>query len=247
MEKFNKIVTGWSGNEMPDVVLACIDSWVKLGYEVQIYSEFPIQIPGVTVFNMESIDYDRNLVAEIKTKTTRISAIWNYLRLVLLRDNPGFTWVDTDVYLFKYPFPKAKNLLVTEDIKGSCGEISANNNFLKLDYNNACDAIYELRTCVSQNTKIPLGTTGPRLLDKMWKSGQLDADVVMSPKFVNSVPWWDFYKFYSETEIEKNENTFGLHLWLNMKTFKEIEIGEGCFIDNIVKKYKESEPEAEIK
>ena len=161
----------WIGKKISRMEIACMRSFVSLGYKYHLYTydhidNVPDEIKicdGNLIVNKKEI-FTYNLPNEQGGNS--VSAFSNLFRYKLLYEKGGW-WVDTDVYLLK-KLPNYDYVLVQEDknkIASCILKFPPKNKFNQMCYD----------VCVNKNSKdLVWGETGPLLVTEISKKLKLN-------------------------------------------------------------------------
>jgi hypothetical protein len=103
-----KIVSFWHGPRIRNLDMVCVASWVKLGYEVEIYSFAPIEaVPQGVVLRDAAEVLSAKYLEMLKPVYRQARQSWqpvvNYsdlFRIALMQQGRGL-WLDMDIALFR--------------------------------------------------------------------------------------------------------------------------------------------------
>lgn len=202
------IVNGfWHGEQIDELSLFCINSWIKNGYEFHLWTfNKDISVKNATIKDARVLTpsssyftYDRGHSAGSPV------AFSNYFRAVLLYELGGL-YVDLDMLCIKpynftqeYVFCKQQHSAYPLSI--GTGIIYTNRNKNRI--------FKEWRDSILEKRKNPIthGDLGPDLFTRLIVKNKL-LHYTLSKEYFNPVDWEDPDKMF-----EKKLDTFGIHLY----------------------------------
>ena len=214
----NIIQTLWIGKSLSIVENLCLNSFVKNGHEVHLYTyEKDISIPqGVRKRNANEILPQ----AEIFTYSNgpgkgSFSGFSNFFRYKLLNLKGGW-WVDTDVIALK-PFEFDEDFVfASEKLRGETKKTHISSCVIKA---NKSSKIFEeaFQICNQKNkSEISWGETGPRLVHELVIKHGMQKHVKESKCF-NPVDYFQFNQILNKEDKEINlSSSVAVHLWNEM-------------------------------
>ena len=245
MIKFNKneLFSLWIVNEPTIINFKCWDSWIKLGYHVNLYVDKPQNIPQKYHSQM-NIKLVNTVFSDFEFNTTHLlqsTDVWRFKYLLKF----GGTWLDSDMFLYKR-LPHDDIIISSEHTLKSGAfksktHLKPNIGVLRFPPNNvfvkAVVAKIELNTV--EDVKDSKNNTSKMLKyiklmnSKKWCHY---LDLVSEPHIYCPVPWaWAKELFWSKTVAVdktkyglnfnyKNDETIGVHLWENIAKQKQEKI-----------------------
>jgi len=220
--------TFWHGGELSPLHWACIDSFVKQGHELRVFSyEEPKLPPGTTLENARQIVDE----AELFEFERSFSAFSNIFRYRLLLEHGGW-WVDTDVYCRTREIPDCTYSWAEQ----SPGSI--NGAVLRFPSDDATlESILEEALIIGKNLET-WGELGPRLLTKHL-GGRTFADHYGSTSAFYPVHWLEAHRFWLPEGNESIQSRCAqspfIHLWGSMFSRYGIDIDQapprGSFLE----------------
>ena len=224
----------WAGESVSAYEAACMSSFVRHGYALNVYSYGGISnLPsGAALCSAHDIvdeKYVRAYLIKGKPSLSHFSDLFRY-RLFQKTD---FIYVDTDLYLlrpFDFVFPKT--VLALEDKANICGAI------MRIDRASPLLAQLVARTEKLAGRDLVWGETGPRLVtsafgnDIAWKNA-------FRPDLFFPIHYNEFWKTFLPEHREECESlcrgAYTLHLWNNIVgkvgVWKEVLPPEGCYLE----------------
>ena len=209
-----KFGTFWAGPRLSALEVACLSSFARKGYEVELYSYDRLEScpSGVSLRDAReilSIDYLDHFKINGKISYSHFSDLFRY-NMFLKTAN---VWIDTDLLLTqRFDFPLGDRVLAKESACVLCGAImrlpSADPQLPKL--------ISETETIA--NGHFRWGATGPKLLTK--RLDQATVSGAYDPAIFFPIAYDDFWKTllpeYAEECAAQAQNSYTLHLWNNI-------------------------------
>jgi hypothetical protein len=223
----------WGGGDLPALDRACLASFVRHGYEINVYSFDPVQFlpEGVRFVDANSI-VERAAMTEFRYKgRPNLSHFSDYFRYEMF-SKTRHTWIDTDMMLLKrIDLPMYANLFAKENPTSICGAI------MRIDKNDQTLPLLLLHTKNLMNKELVWGATGPRLLTRVLGSRKIIGEAY-EQKFFFPINHTEFYlPFLPELCEECNArcgDAFTLHLWNNIVVqfgfWKDLAPPEGSFL-----------------
>lgn len=115
----NLLHTYYTGNTiMPDIFVRCLNSWIKLEYEIILFTNEKIE-------NLPEGNITCKAVAENVAASPAQRA--DLIRFKFLSENSGATWIDLDMFLVR-KIPLTKNIISSEQPNRSGGYKSSKTN-----------------------------------------------------------------------------------------------------------------------
>jgi hypothetical protein len=211
----------WHGNPLSLYEQLCISSFIKHGFEVNIWSFMELDIPkGANLKNAEDIISKDHLFKYTQAgKPGNISAFSDVFRFNLMFQKPGEWWFDTDSICLKdaseYAKLKENRRIVVgwEDLKHfSCG-IGA---MTMPDPNMAFALVYKQKEICELYTNIPWGEIGPRMVTNFCKEHNM-LDQFLPVEVFYPIGFYEWDQIYdvklTEDLLNKTKDAYMTHLW----------------------------------
>ncbi|RDJ35191.1 MAG: hypothetical protein DWQ19_10230 [Crenarchaeota archaeon] len=203
----NVVQSLWIGESLGRMEVACIKSFLRLGYEYHLYTYDDLaNIPeGTTILDGNEILSKERIFKYQGPKRLgggSYSGFSNYFRFNLLRIKGGI-WVDADVYCLKR-LPKVEDyLLVRHDDRNiTAGIIQCPVN---CEFANYCCEV-----CDSKDPNVIIwGETGPRLVKKAVKELGL-GELVRPHEMFFPIHWVNLRRFLENTPLG---DAYTIHFW----------------------------------
>ena len=238
----NELFSLWIINEPTIINFKCWDSWIRLGYQVNLYVDKPQNIPQKYHSKM-NIKLVNTVFNDFEFNTERLlqsTDVWRFKYILKY----GGTWIDSDMYLFKR-LPHDDIIISSEHtLKSgafkSKGDLKPNIGVLRFPPNNvfvkAVVNCIELTTVHDINDKKNYTSKMLKYI-KLIKSKKWNhyVDLVSEPHIFCPIPWlWAKELFWTKTTAKaldkqkyalnfsyKNDETIGVHLWENIAKQKQ--------------------------
>jgi len=197
----------WVGNHLSRMEQACINSFLNLGYEYNLYVYENIDnLPEkVKVFDANEIMPASELFVynlPLNKGGGSYSGFSNYFRYKLLHLKGG-TWVDTDVFLLK-DLPCKQVLVINQDFQSVASCI------LRFPLGHEVPKICN-KICVEKDKKkILWGETGPDLITAVTIDLKIKAE---SSAEYFPIGWQETHRFLHDEPIP---DTYTVHFWNEM-------------------------------
>jgi hypothetical protein len=204
--------TLWLGSQLGDLELACLESAVRVGHRLRVFSYDKLdRLPegAEAVHASEVMSFDL-LSSYMRRSTYSLAAnIWRY---ALLRNGPG-VWIDADFYLLR-PIVASGDYLF-----GWLNEKRIGNGVLRLPPDS--ELLKKLWDFVSNEStagsldQLPRTTTGPIALTRFaLETG--DARWAVERRVFHPIPWLLNVAVYQPTGDWRrfcSDQTVAIHLW----------------------------------
>jgi hypothetical protein len=211
----------WHGNPLSLYEKLCISSFVKHGFEVNVWSFMDLDVPEGAVLKDASEILPKDWLFKYKQggKQGCIAAFSDVFRLVLIYKHPGTWWFDTDSICLKdaseYAKLKEGRVIVAgwEDKNHHSIGIGA---LTITDQTTAFGLVCEQKKRSDELTDIPWAELGPRLVTRYFEKHN------MSDQFFETDVFYpiDFYKWnliydvsLTESLLDKCKDAYMHHLW----------------------------------
>ena len=244
----------WIGDYLNELSELCINSWLKLDYEIHLYID-TLNIPKNLEFYKNSKQLQFFKASDIlkynnKEDILPFADLWRFKMIF----DTGKTWLDADMYLLR-PLPQQKEIISSEFTFQSGAFKSdlfyvANIGVLRFD--NLHSEVLEktIKKINIMSTKIPERTERMKVFKKVvMKSNYLD---VSPPSWFCPISFWNTdqiyknepYKTKYNVEALQNdyilEHSYGIHLW-NYHTYNKVKqdfskIEKGSLYDKLLKR-----------
>jgi len=245
----NTISCLWIQKNLDEISNLCIESWLKQGYKVDIYTyslllNFSICNPICRDSRVKVID-----ARTIYDGEDDFLPCSDKFRFMLLNSKEQLIWMDTDVFLIKripkgtYVSSEACKKVGAFSPKGR--ELTANIGVISqeeriIDWGSIIDKINKKSLKQNQNKNSYMKIYQDVIHKK-------HMDIVKPPDYFCPISWAFAKEIYtmkdieggkfgiinSWTKIKQNEKVYGIHLWRNIKTVKKYEALEGCVYNQI--------------
>lgn len=221
--------TLWVGDTLNELSRLAIQSWINLGYKVNLWIYDPVNDPLLDNDNIELKDANEihllNVGDCVKKDILPFSDLWRYKLLY----NNGGIWLDADMVLLQRIYND--DIIISSEYTMKSGAYKshrdnvANIGVLKFKKNDellkkVIDKIYE-------NKRKAEFCDNMRLFQKQIKnSGEYD-NYVVAPRVFCPTPWWQCREQYynrdykKKYDVETPSNDYiiqtanGIHLWNN--------------------------------
>jgi len=247
MIKFNKneLFSLWIVNEPTIINFKCWDSWIRLGYDVNLYVDKPQNIP-IKYHSQMNIKLVDTVFSDFEFNPERLlqsTDVWRFKYLLKL----GGTWLDSDMYLFKR-LPHDDIIISSEHTLQSGafkskGHLKPNIGVLRFPPNNVfvkavvekieINTIHDIED--SKNSTSKMLKYIKLMQSKKWNHY---LKLVSDPDVFCPVPWtWAKELFWTQIDSKVmsktkyglnfnyiNDETIGVHLWENIAKQKQEKI-----------------------
>ena len=240
----NIVFTLWVDGFLDEFTKLSIRSWLKLGYEVDLYMYSEPEALDISEFDDLDVNFlDANDYVE-KPPLTNYAEIADYFRFNLLLKEGG-TWLDSDLVLLKR-LPEDEIIISSEHAR-QCNcyspkdrDWTANIGVLRFP----AYSLIILNTVTRINTAINRGLKSNSNRNNLMKIFQTVIhknyrELVSMPNLYCPISWAYVKELYSEPDINNvgkyginqkdmtwiMENSIGIHLWRNLA------ISKGYFVD----------------
>jgi len=210
------IQTMWVGNKLSTMERLSLNSFVKNGHDVHLYTYSDVEgVPeGVEVKDGNAI-LPEDMIFMYKDHKS-YSAFSNYFRYKLLSEKGGY-WVDTDVVcLKKFDFKTPFVFCSEEVLPLNQGNTHVGSCIIKMPAGNPI-ALDAFETCMEKKREMLVwGEIGPRLVKQMVEKYSMNF-FVKPPETFCPIPgcMWNLV-LNPEQEIKFGEETYAIHLWNEM-------------------------------
>ena len=211
----------WHGNPLSLYEKLCISSFVKHGFEVNVWSFMDLDVPEGAILKDASEILPEKWLFKYKQggKQGCIAAFSDVFRLVLIYKKPGVWWFDTDCICLKDESEYAK---LKEGKIVVAGWEDANHNSIGIgaltisDQSTAFGLVCEQKKIYDSLEDIPWAEIGPRLVTRYCQKHN------MSDQFFETNVFYpiDFYKWnliydpnLTESLLDKCKDAYMHHLW----------------------------------
>jgi len=228
----------WIGNQISRMERLSMQSFLKNGYTVHLYSYGHIDgIPdGVIIVNAnEIIPADR--IFKYKDYDS-YAGFANLFRYKLLMEKGGY-WSDLDIVCLK-PFPADEQYIFASErlFDQTC---RINNCFIKAPKNSPIMEYCYLSALSKKPEELNWGQTGPELLSEAVNKFAL-GEYVLHPDVICPVDFWNCQYFISKSINDIiDEETYTIHLWNEIwrrnKMNKSTVYDENCMYEELQKRY----------
>ena len=251
MSASHRFATFWQGALSP-LEAACIGSYVKRGYQINVYSYAPLSgLPaGVEARDARDIAPESALGSFLYAGKPNLSHFSDYFRYLLFQKTDQI-WVDADMYLArKIGEDLPATILAREWQPSICGAIMR----IGPESGNLDTLLRETEATMGKD--LLWGETGPLLLTKTFGKATL-LERAFRPERFYALDHDDFWKVFlpdclSECQ-RRTELSWGIHLWNNiidtLGYWKVIAPPAGSFLselllaDDLLGSFRETYPE----
>jgi hypothetical protein len=211
----------WHGNPLSLYEQLCISSFVKHGFEVNVWSFMDLKIPeGATLRDAKEIISQDHLYKYTQAgKPGNIAAFSDVFRFTLMFKKPGEWWFDTDSICLKDSIEynelklNKKIVLAYEDENKNSSGIGA---LTIPDQVVAQEILNEQSEICATITDIPWGIIGPRLATNYCIKNNME-DQILSVKVFYPIGYHEWDHIYdtslTETLLNKIKDSHMTHLW----------------------------------
>jgi len=237
----------WIGDELSDLEVLCINSFLKNGYDFHLYTYGTIKNAPkdcVILDGNEFLEESEVFSYKVGVGKGSFSAFSNLFRYKMLYDIGGI-WCDTDVINLN-PIPNMEYLFASEK---DGDEIVCASCFIKAPKGSAfAKYCYDKASSVDRE-KLEWGQIGPKLVGEAVKTYGLSDFIVPFKKF-NHVPWYSAELFFYDDPENMGEmlyesiasEAYCIHMWnevwRRLGLDKSAEFPKGCFYEVLKSKIK---------
>ncbi|MBN7817794.1 capsular polysaccharide synthesis protein [Algoriphagus pacificus] len=213
----------WHGKQLSSMHLACINSFLNLDiqYEIYTYSDISNIPDGVIVSDANEILKESFLFYDSKNSLASFSDLFRYSLLFL----KGGVWVDIDFYCL----PKFKTLSLDFPFFASEKTLSGDfiiSNFIiyfSADHPIMLHLVQNCLRMLNELEVIPWGDFGSNLIYKVLDNYNLDCHV-FNPLNFAPLNWFDLYDFNNKIKNLNWSKSYGIHLWNEVWSKENISI-----------------------
>jgi len=231
----NILSTLWIQGELDELTKLCLDSWVNVGYKVDLYTYQPTILKSN---NPNIIIKDAELICERDPNEAYApqSDLFRYnLALKYQKEKRHYIWIDSDMFLFRR-FPNNINIISSEHTKKK-GAFSSKKDYVPnigllqfLPNYNEINWEKIIEKCNKSNDK---QNTNKNNYMKIFQKEIKELDtLVLEPNAFCGISWANWKDLYQGMSCESKfgmevvndfydlinrPHTYGLHLWRNLK------------------------------
>ncbi|MFC6788914.1 hypothetical protein ACFQE0_04290 [Methylobacterium komagatae] len=209
-----KFGTFWAGPRLSALEVACLSSFARKGYEVELYSydkieNVPADVAVRDAGDVLSSEFLNHFKINGKVSYSHFSDLFRY-NMFLKTQN---IWIDTDLFLTRaFDFPLDGRVLAKESPSVLCGAI------MRLPSNDPHLPVLISETEAIATGNFRWGATGPKLLTKRLDKAAIDN--AYGPEIFFPISYTDFWKTllpeYAEECRQQTQKCYTLHLWNNI-------------------------------
>ena len=205
--------TFWQG-ELSGYEMACINSFLKRGYRLTVYSYDPLSLPpGAIAGDAASIVAPAGRQRFIYQGKPNLQHFSDYFRYVMFRKTEAI-WVDSDVLLLRgFDDSLPATVLARENQAAICNAV------MRIDNEGGRLDRLIARTEAAMDRELSWGETGPQSLERETGLKRILADAFPAERFFainHDMIWKAFLPAYAvECEV-MTANAWGAHLFNNV-------------------------------
>lgn len=211
----------WHGNPLSLYEQLCINSFIKHGFEVNVWSYMHLDLPkGANLKDAKEILSEKDLFKySYDGKSKNLSAFSDIFRVTLLLNKPNEWWFDTDCLCLKNALEftqlrQNKNIVISwEDIhknRVGLGVLNMSNEDLKVKL------IHKQKELLNSSNDFMWGTLSVILVTSFCKEHNLENEILPINVFY-PIGYWEIEKFYNiedtETSLKRCKDSYVCHLW----------------------------------
>jgi hypothetical protein len=216
MEKANFF---WYGNPLSLYEQLCLTSFIKNGFEVNVWSYMDLDLPeGVNLKNAQEIIPEDYLFKYTQAgKPKNMAAFSDVFRFNLTYQRPGEWWFDIDCICLKNSNEFSKIKSNKKIIIGWEDEFSANGAVLNIPNQEiGKDLITKQKYICDTVNDIPWGDIGPRLLTKFCLENNMLEEILPKETFYpvhfNQTSLF-FNTYETKNVLDMCQNSYTCHIW----------------------------------
>jgi hypothetical protein len=244
MEKANFF---WYGKPISLYEKLCLQSFIKNGFEVNVWSYMHLDIPeGANLKNAEEILSEEHLFKYSQDgKQKNMAAFSDVFRFNLTSQKSGEWWFDIDCICLK-PASEFSSLKDNRPLViGWEDRMYANGAVLNIpDKQIGLELIEEQRYICETVSNIPWGEIGPRLLTKFCHKKNI-SDLILSREVFYPIHYNQTELFFDTSNSEKIlnycSNSYTCHLWNEILHRRNVNKNElprkGTFLNKMFETY----------
>tara|TARA_Y100001972_G_scaffold102669_1_gene128412 strand:- start:596 stop:2125 length:1530 start_codon:yes stop_codon:yes gene_type:complete len=255
----NILSTLWIQGELDDLTKLCLESWVNLGYSVNLYT--------YEIDKMES-NHPNIFIKDAEEICTRYmidyapqADLFRYnLALKYQKEKRHYIWIDSDMFLLRR-FPNDINIISSEHTK-KVGAFKSKKDYVPnigllqfLPNYNEINWEKILNKCEKSNDN---QNSNRNNYMKIFQKEIKDLNIIIEPNAFCPVSWANYKELYQRMTCESKfgmnvvtdfyqlinlHQVFGVHLWRNLKNKNNVEVHSDSLFSklssiNKLRKYK---------
>ncbi|MEZ8911519.1 hypothetical protein AB6D83_10455 [Vibrio cyclitrophicus] len=238
-KKLPDIRTLWIGGDLSRLEYICLNSFVKQGHNVYLYTYDTVGNvpPEVTILDAEEILKRENIFTYGSVTGEgkgSYAGFANYFRYMMLLKNVNSFWVDADIIALR-PFTLNQDIQVGKEseeyINNAVIGIKNSNNYILKELVEYCQNPFKIKRWdnykfiirkiigrtigKSSMNYLPWGVTGPKALTGFCAKHSVNGENVEKYYPISSDSWKDIF-FTDNNTLDSEElllSSHGLHLW----------------------------------
>ena len=249
----NTISCLWIQKKLDKISTICINSWLKLGYNVNIYTYsilLNFQLCNPITHNKKIKILDARDIYDGEDDFLPCSDRFRFELLdQSLQVNDSVIWCDTDQFLLKR---LPKGTYVSSEHCKKIGAFSPKNRDLTANIGviSQEEKIIDWRSIINKiDKKTHKQNSNKNCYMKIYQDlvHKNHMDIVKPPEMFCPIPWAFAKEIYTNTDIEGNkfgircswqsiknsDSVYGIHLWRNLKNTKQYDLKEDSVYEQI--------------